>query len=367
MSRKTLLSVLALLTVAGLLLGACVQPAPAPQAPAATAQPAPTQASAPAQATAAPASSTASGAMVRVALLLSGPITDGGWNQFAYQGLQQLKAEGFDTTYTENVNQSDIPRVARGYADDGYNLIIGHGFEYGSAFLDVAPSYPKQWFFATTFKPQDLIPANTEWIDCAYYDAGYAAGALAALMSKSHIVGFVGGGDNPTQHGMKNAFITGASQTVTGTKGLGVVTGDYNDAAKGKEAASTMVGNGADVIWHAADVTGLGAIQGAAAAGAKVLGCYSDQTQLAPQNMGSSLAMDLANMVVKVGHDARDGKFAGGTEWKPSVDQMWHWTYNGGKSDHNPAVIPDDVWSQYLKIWKDLSAGKIKYQVNTAN
>jgi len=112
MSLKTLSSVLALLIVSGLLLGACVQPAPAPQAapvqaPAATAQPAPTQASAQAQATAASAASTSSGAKVRVALLLSGPITDGGWNQFAYQGLQQLKTEGFDTTYTENVKQSD--------------------------------------------------------------------------------------------------------------------------------------------------------------------------------------------------------------------------------------------------------------------
>ncbi|MFN8458426.1 MAG: BMP family ABC transporter substrate-binding protein [Anaerolineae bacterium] len=60
-----------------------------------------------------------------------------------------------------------------------------------------------------------------------------------------------------------------------GTKALGVVTGDYSDAAKGQEAAATMVGNGADVIWHAADITGLGAI-GAVDRQGKVLGCYAD-------------------------------------------------------------------------------------------
>ncbi len=64
-----------------------------------------------------------------------------------------------------------------------------------------------------------------------------------------------------------------------GIKGLAVVTGDYDDAAKGREAATTMVGNGADVIWHAADVTGLGAMQGAAAAKVKAIGSFSDQTE----------------------------------------------------------------------------------------
>jgi basic membrane protein A len=297
---------------------------------------------------------------IQVALMLPGPITDGGWGQLAYEGLQKLGEEdGFDVAYSENVAQADIPEVTRGYADDGYQLIIGHGFEFGSAFLEIAPDYPDQWFFATTFQPQDDVPANTLYIDAAYFDAAYSAGALAALMSSSKTVGFVGGGDNPTQQNMMKAFIAAAEQTVEGAKGLGVVTGDYNDAAKGREAATTMIGNGADVIWHAADVTGLGAVEGAVSSGAKVLGCYSDQTQLAPEAMGSSLVMDLGNMVIKLGHDVRDGNFQGGTEWRPTVSEMWHWSYNGGESDHNPDVISDEVWTQFQQVWNDLNEGKI--------
>ena len=297
---------------------------------------------------------------------MPGSITDGGWDQFAYEGLQQLgKEEGFEVAYAENISQADIPQVTRGYADDGYDLLIGHGFEFGSAFLEIAPQYPDQWFFATTFKPQDEVPSNTMFVDPAYYDAGYAAGALAALVSESHVVGFVGGGDNPTQQGTKSAFILGASQAVEGTKGLGVVTGDYNDAAKGREAATTMAGNGADVIWHFADITGLGAIEGAVASKVKVLGAYSDQTKVAPDNMVSSLAMDLANMVVKLGHDVRDGTFAGGEEWQPAVDEMWHWSYDGGASDHNSKLVSDETWAKFQQIWKDLAAGKITYEVST--
>jgi basic membrane protein A and related proteins len=175
------------------------------------------------------------------------------------------------------------------------------------------------------------------------------------------VVGFVGGGDNPTQQGMMKAFQVGAEQTVSGSKGLGVVTGDYNDAAKGREAASTMIGNGADVIWHAADITGLGAIEGAVASKALVLGCYSDQTNLASDYMGTSLVMDLGPMVIKLAHDVRDGKFAGGTEWKPSVNEMWHW--QAGASDHNSKIIPDATWQSFMKIWDDLAAHKIQYSI----
>lgn len=316
-------------------------------------------------ATPAPASSgqQSSQKTVKVALLLTGPITDGGWDQEAYNGLKQLGDEGgFQIAYTENISQDKIPEVARGYADDGYDLIIGHGFEYGSPFLDIAPDYPNQWFFVSSFKPQDNIPKNLMFVNLAYYDAAYSAGALAALMSTSHTVGFVGGGDNPTQQNMMKAFKYGATQTVQGTNALGVVTGDYNDAAKGRAAAITMIGNGADVIWHAADVTGLGAIEGAVEKKAKVLGCYADQTNLAPGYMGSSLVMNLDQMVVTIGHEVRDGKFAGGTEWKPTVEEMWHWQAAG--NDHDPAVISKDVWTHFTQIWSDVNTHKI--DVSTA-
>jgi basic membrane protein A len=104
---------------------------------------------------------------------------------------------------------------------------------------------------------------------------------------------------------------------------LGIITGDYDNAAKGREAASTLVGNGADVIWHAADVTGLGAIQGAVAGKAKVLGCYSDQTSLAPRNMATNFEMNLEGMVQAFAHATANHTFVGGTERKPAVDWMW--------------------------------------------
>jgi basic membrane protein A len=239
----------------------------------------------------------------RVVLLLTGVVNDGGWSQLAYAGLQRLAADPrFQTAYAEDIGLAQIQQVARGYSDDGFDLILGHGFEFSSALLDVAPDYPDRHYFVTSFLPQPKVPRNIMFINVGFLDAAYGAGTLAALISeRRQAVGIVGGADDPIQHRMQRAFAAGAQRAVPGIKALGIITGDYDNAAKGREAAATLIGNGADVLWHTADVTGLGMIQGAvhsAAAGkVKVLGCYSDQTALAPASMAASFEINLAGMV----------------------------------------------------------------------
>jgi basic membrane protein A len=295
-----------------------------------------------------------------VALLLAGVITDGGWSQLAYNGLKQLKARGgFKTAYAENITLAQMDQIARGYSDDGFDLIIGHGIEFSSTMLEVAPDYPKQHYFVTTFQPQSDVPRNIMYVNMGYFGAAYGAGTLAALISqKKQAVGFIGGEDDPNQQSMKRAFIAGAQHAVPGIRALAIITGDYDNAAKGREAASILIGNGADVIWHTADVTGLGAIQGAVAGNAKVLGCYSDQTKLAPNNMATSFEMNLGGMVTTVAGEVASGSFAGGSEWRPPVNQMWLLKC-GTHGDHNPRLISDEQWGSFEKTWRDIASRKI--------
>src|SRR5580704_1757205 len=119
-----------------------------------------------------------------VALLLSGVITDGGWSQLAYTGLKELKDRyGFKTAYAENIGLAQMDQVARGYSDDGFDLIIGHGVEFSSTLLEVAPDYPSQHYFVTTFLPQPEVPRNIMYVNMGYFGAAYGAGVLAALIS----------------------------------------------------------------------------------------------------------------------------------------------------------------------------------------
>ena len=295
-----------------------------------------------------------------VVLLLSGVITDGGWSQLAFTGLKELKARyGFKTAYAENISLAQMDQVARGYSDDGFDLIIGHGLEFSSTFLEVAPDYPNQHYFVTTFLPQSGVPRNIMYVNMGYFGAAYGAGVLAALISdRKQAVGFIGGNDDPNQQRMKKAFIAGVQHTVPGIRALAIITGDYDNAAKGREAASILIGNGADVIWHAADVTGLGAIQGAAAGNVKVIGCYSDQTELAPNNVATSFVMNMGGMVVSVAQALVGGTFAGGTEWRPPVNQMWLQKC-GKNGDYNPRLVSVGQWATFEKVWSDIASHKI--------
>ena len=295
-----------------------------------------------------------------VVLLLSGVITDGGWSQLAFTGLKELKARyGFKTAYAENISLAQMDQVARGYSDDGFDLIIGHGLEFSSTFLEVAPDYPNQHYFVTTFLPQSGVPRNIMYVNMGYFGAAYGAGVLAALISdRKQAVGFIGGNDDPNQQRMKKAFVAGVQHTAPGIRALAIITGDYDNAAKGREAASILIGNGADVIWHAADVTGLGAIQGAAAGNVKVIGCYSDQTELAPNNVATSFVMNMGGMVVSVARALVGGTFAGGTEWRPPVNQMWLQKC-GKNGDYNPRLVSVGQWATFEKVWSDIASHKI--------
>ena len=299
-------------------------------------------------------------AETRVALVLPGSISDGGWNEGAYRGLKSLDGSaGYETAFSENVSQADIPRVVRGYADDGFDLIVGHGFQFGSLFAEIAPDYPDQSFFATTSAPgESAIPANALYIDFRYPDAAYAAGVLAALMSEGRkAVGVVGGGDNPTTQSMTRIFRTAAEATVEGLKGFVIITGDYNDAAKGREAASTMIGNGADVIWHIADITGIGAVEGAAAKNARIIGMFADQKDLAPRNIGTSFSSNNAGIVEEVARMVSGGTFAGGRSWKPELSFLWLTSY--GEDPYNAEVVSQETWAGFQAAWADIEAGRI--------
>ncbi|MDT8872039.1 BMP family ABC transporter substrate-binding protein [Komagataeibacter rhaeticus] len=83
----------------------------------------------------------------RVALVMTSSIADGGgttWLSWACG--RHCDDLGVHVAYAENVAQAEITEVTRGYADDGYDLILGHGFQFGSAFIEICQEYPHQQF-----------------------------------------------------------------------------------------------------------------------------------------------------------------------------------------------------------------------------
>ncbi|MFN8458428.1 MAG: hypothetical protein U0401_27870 [Anaerolineae bacterium] len=189
-----------------------------------------------------------------MALLLPGPITDGGWHQFAYsEGSQRLKEEGFDVAFAGSIKQADIPNSPQ-YADDGYQLIIGHGLNSAappSKSLPITPTNSS--LLSSNLRISPPTPCtSTRLIGMTLHLEHWPTDV------ESRRRRFVGGGIIH-QRGIMNTFILAAEKTVPGTKPSALSPAITAMPPK-VEKPATMVGNGADVIRHAArHHTGLGA------------------------------------------------------------------------------------------------------------
>lgn len=302
--KKVVSLVLAIVLM--LALAACGGGASSSAAPAASSGAAASSAPA-AGSSAAPAAST-SGEPLKVALLMGGPINDQGWNAEAYRGLQEVQEKlGAEIQYTENVEASDFEEVFRGYAEMGFDLVIGHGFQFGDAAKAVATQYPDT-FFAVTSSDVNQAP-NVAGLQNLNNEQGFLAGALAAMETKSGIVGCVGGMEIPSITAYVEGFKQGVAYVNPDVKVLANYTGDFKDVAAAKQMAEAMIKEGADIITHDADASGAGVFEAVneGPEGTYVIGAIDDQYELSPERTITSAMSKLGGAIVLAAEYAQEG------------------------------------------------------------
>ncbi len=255
----------------------------------------------------APKAATSTVKPFRIALVLSGTIDDASWNTSAYQALLKAKSElGVETSYTESVAVTDAERVIRDYANQGYNLIIGHSFDYGDALLKAAADFPNTYFaFGTGLD----TAKNVAIYDVLAHESSYVAGLLAGNMTKSKVIGIVGAQDIPTITIQVKGFEKGVAEVNPDIKVLTTFVGSWDDSQGGQEAAAAQISAGADLIFSMGDYTGIGAAQQAEKAGVIVIGSTTDQINLAPKSMLTSVVTDFWPVFKSMIVDAQAGTF----------------------------------------------------------
>lgn len=303
----------ALLVALALLVAGCVavapQPAAQPQAPAA--EEVATQAEAE---EASPAEDT-----MKVAMILPGPIGDQGWNTKAYLALEEYQKEGYETAYTDQVPTPDNESYLRSYAQQGFDLIVGHGFTFVDQTLKVAPEFSASYFFITAGLPPDdtELPPNVNFMQYRSEEGFYLAGMLAGLMTESNTIGFVGAQATPIVLADLAAYKLGAREVNPDVTILTVWVGAWEDPAKGREAAITQIENGADVLIHDADLTGTGALQAGKEKGVYLIGVIDDQSDIAPDLFLTSVEVDVTKAIASQVELIESGEFGG--VWKPGM------------------------------------------------
>jgi basic membrane protein A and related proteins len=288
--RKSFIALLVMVFMIIPLLAACGggQPAAQPTTPPAAAPTeapaaAPTEApaAAPTEApAAAPTEAPAATDTLRVALVTDlGRVNDGTFNEFAHNGVLQAQEQyGFEYKFIETVAQADYVANIQTFVDEGFDVIVTVGFLIQDATAAAAAANPEIIFIGVDhFYEPGTVTDNLIGLQFREDQAGFLAGALAAMMSESGTIGIVAGVEIPPVKKFKHGFDNGARYVRPEIDLLGVYLPTFIDPALGASTAELQIGAGADVIFGAGGPTGSGAIKAAAEQGAFVIGVDQDE------------------------------------------------------------------------------------------
>ena len=284
---------------------------------------------------------------------------DKSFNEGVFNGAQRFKKEsGVDFRDLEIQNDAQREQVLRKFAKDGFSPIMTVGFAWATALGKVADEFPN-----TKFGIIDMVvdKPNVQSIVFKEQESSFLVGALAAMVSKTGKVGFVGGMDIPLISKFECGYAHGVKYASDGKDEVfanmtGTTPAAWNDPVKGGELAKSQIDRGADVVYAAAGSTGQGVLKAAADAGKLSIGVDSDQDYMFPGKVLTSALKHVDVATYKSFMDAKDGI------WKPGIQVLG--LKDGGVDyaidEYNKSLLTPEIKAKLDAIKADIISGKIQ-------
>ncbi|MBO5348066.1 MAG: BMP family ABC transporter substrate-binding protein [Lachnospiraceae bacterium] len=254
--------------------------------------------------------------IIRVGMVTdTGGINDGSFNQTSWAGLEKAEKElGIEINYLESKTDADYETNIETFLDEEFDLIIGVGYMLASAIREAAIDNPDRKFAII----DDSTNADLPNVACLMFrqeQAAYLVGYVAGLATVSNNVGFVLG----MSTGLMNRFGYGFAAGVTDANPTARIqmanANAFTDPSQGRSIATSMITNGADVLFHAAGGTGLGMIEACKEANIMAIGADSDQSKLAPANIITSALKRVDTASYEVAKSVAENRYQGGIIW----------------------------------------------------
>jgi basic membrane protein A and related proteins len=287
---------------------------------------------------------------LKVGFIYLGPVGDFGWtyqHELARQMLVKELGDKIETTYLENVNEGpDSERSIEQLARTGHKLIFTTSFGYMDPTVKVAKKYPKTDFEHNTgFKRA----ANLGTYSGRFYEGRYIQGIIAAKMSKSGVLGYIGSFPIPEVISGINATMLGAQTVNPNIKVKIIWANTWFDPGKEADAAKALIDQGADVIMQHTDSPA--AVQVAAQRGVFAFGQDSDMIKFGPKTQLTAVVDNWGPYYVRQVKADLDGK------WKPED------TWDGLKEKMVVMApytnMPDDVKKMAMDTEAAIIAGTL--------
>ena len=290
-------------------------------------------------------------APILVCFVYVNPIADAGWTYQHDQGRKEMeKALGgrVMTRFVENVAEgTDAERVIRELAQSGCSVIFATSFGYMNYMERVSQQFPKVIFMhATGYK----TGPNFGIYNARFYEGRFLNGVIAGKMTKSNILGYVAAFPIPEVLQGINAFIRGARSVNPKVELRVIWTNSWYDPSKEREAANTLIAQGADIITNHTDSTSV--VQAAEDKGKYAFGYHSDMSKYGPHAQLSATTHHWGDFYTKTVSDVLAGTWKTTHVWGGMKDGMI-------KLAPINSAVPADVSALVATLESEIKAGTL--------
>lgn len=254
---------------------------------------------------------------VKVALVIS-QLGDRSFLDSAARGIEMAKKDfpDIETKIIENQDVGEQQLAARAMAEEGYDLVITVGFGSADWTSEIAIEYPDTHFAIVDASLSDADGnelKNGTGLNFREDEGSFTVGMVAAMLTKTGKVGYIGGMDVPLLRRFELGFIQGVKYANPDVEVVSGWVGAFNDPTKGKELALTQYEEGADIIFAAAGKSGEGVLAASAERGLYSIGVDSDQCYIQSGNVIASMMKMVDKAVYDTIKALNDGTLEGGT------------------------------------------------------
>lgn len=298
-----------------------------------------------------------------------GGLGDKSFNDGCYAGLEKARDElGMEIKVVESNQMTDyIPNLS-GLAEDGSILVFAVGFLMADAIIESAQHNPDSYFAGIDIWIDTAsAPKNVLGINYKEQESGYLAGIVAGMLTREYadispklndanILGMVLGMDIPPVERYQAGFYAGVMSVNPDCTAISIVTGVFDDQAKGKEATIVLAEQDADIVFQIAGLTGLGVINGAKEKGILAVGVDVDQNYIAPDTVVTSAEKGITESTFLIIKSVNDGTFQGGQNLLFGLNE----NSTGISPFHSfDSIIPQAVKDKVNQAIEDITSGKV--------
>ena len=283
-----------------------------------------------------------------------GGVNDKSFNQTTWEGLQALAAEdaNVQVAYLESATDADYSANIETFVDEEYDLIICVGYMLATATREAAEAYPEQKFAIIDDNTCADLP-NVACLMFAQEEASFLVGVVAGMTTKTNIVGYVQGMVSESMNRFAVGYIAGVKYANPEATVLQYNANSFGDATVGSAAATDMITNGADVVYHAAGGTGNGVIEACNTNKVWAIGVDTDQSPLAPDVVITSAMKRVDVAAQDVSKSVINGTYAGG-------EYLYELTNGGVDLAPTTTLLSEEILTAVEAVKAGIIAGEIK-------